>query len=91
MHFFSARNITASEGDTVERLQVIAGQSIKGGLTAKQDAFAQGVANGKTLSEAYRASYSAEGMKDSSVWTEASKLMDNPKVSQKIGAGAAPC
>ncbi len=68
----------------MERLQVIAGQSIKGGLTAKQDAFAQGVANGQTLSEAYRASYSAEGMKDSSVWTEASKLMDNPKVSQRV-------
>lgn len=70
----------------MERLQVVAGQSVKGGLTAKQDAFAQAVADGKTLSDAYRASYEADAMKDSTVWTEASKLMDNPKVSQRVAS-----
>lgn len=57
---------------------------MKGGLTAKQEAFAQGVAKGQTLSEAYREAYDCSNMKDSSVWTEASKLMDNPKVIHRV-------
>ena len=64
------------------RLQVVAGQSVKGGLTAKQEAFAQGVAQGKTLSEAYRLAYDCQRMKDASIWTEASQLMDNPRLSR---------
>ena len=68
------------------RLQVVAGQSVKGGLTAKQEAFAQGVAQGKTLSEAYRLAYDCQRMKDASIWTEASQLMDNPKVVQRVHA-----
>lgn len=71
---------------TEKRLQVVAGQSVKGGLTAKQEAFAQAVASGKTLSDAYRSSYEASKMKDSTVWTEASLLMDNPKVSERVQA-----
>ena len=68
------------------RLQVVAGQSVKGGLTAKQEAFAQGVAKGGTLSDAYRSAYDCENMKDSSVWTEASKLMDHPQVVQRVNS-----
>ena len=71
---------------TNKRLTVVAGQSVKGGLTAKQEAFAQGVAEGKTLSEAYRAAYDTSRMKDASVWTEASLLMDNPKVVERVSA-----
>lgn len=69
---------------TETRLQVVAGQSVKGGLTAKQEAFAQAVSQGKTLSEAYRLAYDCQRMKDASVWTEASKLMDNPKVIHRV-------
>lgn len=36
--------------------------------------------NGKIASEAYRYAYNCEGMKDNSVWSEASKLLKNPKV-----------
>jgi len=71
---------------TETRLQVVAGQSIKGGLTAKQEAFAQGVASGKTLSEAYRNAYDAENMKDASIWNEASRLMDHPQVTARVSA-----
>ena len=67
-----------------KRLQVVAGQSVKGGLTAKQEAFAQGVANGLTLADAYRQSYNAENMKEASIYTEASLLMDNPKIAQRV-------
>ena len=88
LNFLDARNRSAhhTEKHTVEdtRLQVVAGQSVKGGLTAKQEAFAQGVAQGKTLSEAYRNAYDCESMKDASIWTEASKLMDNPKVIHRV-------
>lgn len=57
---------------------------MKGGLTAKQEAFAQGVANGLTLADAYRQSYNAENMKEASIYTEASLLMDNPKIAQRV-------
>ena len=57
---------------------------MKGGLTAKQEAFAQGVANGLTLADAYRQSYNAENMKEASIYTEASLLMDNPKIVQRV-------
>jgi len=57
------------------------------GLTPKQEKFCQGVISGKTASESYRDAYSVENMKDSSIWTEASKLMSNLKVSQRIQQG----
>ena len=40
-----------------------------------------------TASESYRNAYSTKNMKDSSIWTEASKLMSNPKVSQRVKLG----
>jgi Terminase small subunit len=54
------------------------------GLTAKQEAFAQAVSNGLTLADAYRAAYQASGMKDATVWSEASRLMSNPRVAARI-------
>jgi len=55
-------------------------------LTAKQEAFAKQVAGGAILSEAYRECYSAEGMRDSTIWSEACKLAQNPKVSTRVKA-----
>ena len=57
------------------------------GLTPKQEKFVQGVVSGMTASESYRNAYSTKNMKDSSIWTEASKLMSNPKVSQRVKQG----
>lgn len=59
------------------------GQSPKG-LTAKMEAFAREVAQGKPLSEAYRAAYDAARMKPSVIWTEASKMMSRPKVANRV-------
>jgi len=53
-------------------------------LTAKQEGFAQKVSRGAVLSDAYRECYSADTMKDSTVWTEACKLAQHPKVSKRI-------
>lgn len=53
-------------------------------LTAKQEAFCQGIADGLGQAEAYRAAYDAEGMKDNTVYPLASKLMKNSKVTARI-------
>lgn len=57
------------------------------GLTAKQEAFAVAVANGATLSDAYRSSYNV-GEKASvrTVWNNASKLADDSRVAARITA-----
>ena len=55
-------------------------------LTAKQEAFAQQVAEGAILSDAYRDCYSADNMADRTVWTEACRLASNPKVATRIKA-----
>jgi len=53
-------------------------------LTAKQEAFAQGIADGLGQADAYRMAYDAEGMKENSVYVNASKLMKNAKVTQRV-------
>ena len=55
-------------------------------LTAKQEAFAQAIADGKTQADAYRAAYSAGGMSDNAIYREASLLLGRPKVSQRVAA-----
>ena len=55
-------------------------------LTAKQEAIAKQVSGGAVLSDAYRECYSAEGMRDSTIWSEACKLAQNPKVSTRVKA-----
>ena len=56
------------------------------GLTAKQETFSQLVSEGLTLTDAYRKAYNTDRMKDSSVWVEACKLRQHPKVSLRIDA-----
>lgn len=53
-------------------------------LTGKQEKFAQGVAEGLSQADAYRAAYDADKMKAASVQVNASKLMTNAKVSLRV-------
>lgn len=53
-------------------------------LTPKQERFAQAIADGKTQADAYRIAYGVDGMKDSSIHVNASKLMADAKVSQRV-------
>jgi phage terminase small subunit len=53
-------------------------------LTAKQEQFAQGLADGMNQSDAYRAAYDAGGMKPSSVTEKASELAANVKVTSRV-------
>lgn len=53
-------------------------------LTAKQEAFAQGIADGLGQADAYRMAYDAEGMKDSTIYSKASVLMSDGKVAARV-------
>lgn len=53
-------------------------------LTGKQEKFCQGVADGLTQADAYRAAYNASGMRPESVQVSASKLMADHKISQRV-------
>ena len=54
------------------------------GITAKQLAFAEGVASGMTLSDAYRAAYDSRLMTDKSIWESACKMVNHVKVRTRL-------
>lgn len=56
------------------------------GLTAKQTAFADKVAEGVTLAEAYRHAYEAGGMAASTIHAEASRLMADHRVAARVNS-----
>lgn len=56
------------------------------GLTAKQEAFAQGVSAGGTLAASYRAAYDAGGMSPAAIHVAACRLMDNAAVALRVNA-----
>ena len=53
-------------------------------LTNKQESFAQAIASGKTQADAYRLAYDAENMKDETIWSKASVLMSDGKVTARV-------
>ena len=52
-------------------------------LTEKQEKFCLNIVSGMNQSDAYRNSYD-NNMTDKQIWEEASKLINNPKVHQRI-------
>ena len=53
-------------------------------VTAKEEAFAQAVAEGCSLAEAFRRSHDASGMKDETVWSQAMKVNNRDRVRARI-------
>jgi len=53
-------------------------------MTPKQEHFAQCIADGMTQADAYRTSYGVDKMKDSSIHVNASKLVSDTKVAQRV-------
>lgn len=53
-------------------------------LTAKQEKFAQNIIEGMSQADAYRNAYSVKRMSDNAIYREASLLMGNPNVAQRI-------
>jgi phage terminase small subunit len=83
------RVVTDTEGQDTQakpksKTRVRTGPNMITGLTDKQEAFVALVASGKNQSEAYRLAYDAERMAAGTVWTEASLLLSNPKVSSRL-------
>jgi phage terminase small subunit len=53
-------------------------------LTAKQEEFAKAIVEGMNQADAYRSAYDTKKMSDNSIYVNASKLMSNTKVAQRI-------
>lgn len=53
-------------------------------LTANQESFARGIAEGKSYTDAYRSAYKTDRMSPEAINVEASRLKDNPKVALRI-------
>lgn len=53
-------------------------------LTIKQEKFVQNIMLGMSQADAYRASYNAKNMGDNAIYREASLLLENPKVTQRL-------
>jgi hypothetical protein len=50
-------------------------------LTPQQRKFVEGILSGLSSSDSYRAAYDCSNSKDATVWCEASKLRNHPKIS----------
>lgn len=53
-------------------------------LTAKQEKFAQCIADGMTQADAYRAAFDSKNMKQETIWSRASELMADSKVTARV-------
>lgn len=53
-------------------------------LTPKQEKFVQGIIEGLSQADAYRAAYSCKRMTDKTVYETASKLMADPKIAARV-------
>lgn len=53
-------------------------------LTAKQEKFVQNLINGMNQADAYRNAYSCNNMSDSTIWSNASRLAADSKVSARL-------
>ena len=53
-------------------------------LTAKQEEFAKGIAEGMTQADAYRSAYNAKRMTDKSIIEKASELAKNVNITERV-------
>lgn len=55
-------------------------------LTPKQEQFVQNIIEGMSQADAYRSAYDTKRMSDNAIYREASLLMNNPKVAQRLAS-----
>ena len=53
-------------------------------LTAKQEAFVRNIIEGMNQADAYRSAYNCKNMTDNSIYVNASKLVSDAKVAQRL-------
>lgn len=81
-----APKLALVEGGNVIALAKGQGKDVNG-LTAKQEAFCQGVGTrGETLTQAYRSAYDCQNMAPSTVNEHACRLMANDKIKARVNA-----
>lgn len=76
--------LTVIEGGKESTRQRSGNKTAPGGLTAKQEAFVQGLAAGLSNAEAYRQAYDASSMKPATVHNEACKLALRPDITARL-------
>jgi phage terminase small subunit len=82
----SGGSVGTSKGDASTGTRRKSGKNLLLGLTSKQEAFAEAVVSGMSLSAAYKHAYDAEGMQDESVRVAASRLFSQANVSLRVQA-----
>ena len=87
--------MTDDIGTTEERNNVVSlsrvksgrsGNKTESGLTVKQEAFAQALADGETNADAYRKAYDASRTKNSVIYSEASRIASDPRIAARVAA-----
>jgi phage terminase small subunit len=78
--------VVTSKGASPTGTRRKSGKNLLLGLTSKQEAFAEAVVSGMSLSAAYRHAYDAQGMQDESVRVAASRLFSQANVSLRVQA-----
>ena len=63
---------------------IVDGKKPRRPLTGKQERFVAEMIRGATQADAYRTAYSAEGMKPSAIYTEASLLVSHPEIAKRL-------
>ena len=53
-------------------------------LTPRQEKFVQGIIEGKSQADAYRAAYSTKNKSNKTIWEASSRLMNDSKVSARV-------
>ena len=53
-------------------------------LSAKQEQFVRNIIEGQSQADAYRNAYSTKRMSNNAIYREASLLMNNPKIAQRL-------
>lgn len=77
------KGLTVIEGGKDTR-QRSGNKSTPGSLTAKQEAFTQGLAAGLSNAEAYRQAYDTSGMKPATIHNESCKLALRPDITARL-------
>lgn len=76
--------LTVIEGGKESTRQRSGNKTAPGGLTAKQEAFVQGLAAGLSNAEAYRQAYDAKDMKPATIHNESCKLALRPDITARL-------
>jgi phage terminase small subunit len=80
----SGGSVGTSKGDASTGTRRKSGKNLLLGLTSKQEAFAEAVVSGMSLTAAYKAAYEAQGMSEEAIRVEASRLLTHPNVSLRV-------